>query len=167
VIYPIEVFFFQPEIIDKASVLYLPHAIRIISFFLIGFSSVIPIFLAQCFTFIFLNDIDFMYSIILSFISVSSVVFGFYCFQSVKKLDLFLIEKNDWKKLILIGFFASIFNAFFSSIYFSNFNFNQFDVMLSLRFIIGDTFGVLVGMIVLIFILKIYQIGKKNEFFKN
>lgn len=162
VVYPIEFFFFQSEIIDKASVLYLPHAIRIIAFFLLGFTSIIPIFLAQCFTFIFLNNIDFIYSTILSFISVSSIVFGFYCFQSIKKIKLFSINKIDWKKLILIGFLASIFNAFFSSIYFSNFNFKQFDVILSLRFVIGDTLGMLVGMMILIFILKINQIGNNK-----
>ena len=53
VVYPIEIFFFQPDITDKASVLYLPNAIRIISFFLLGFSSIAPIFIAQCFTYIF------------------------------------------------------------------------------------------------------------------
>jgi len=158
VVYPIENFFFQPEITDKASVLYLPQAIRIISFFLLGFSSIVPIFIAQIFTYIFLNNIDFIYSIILSIISSSSVVFGFYCFKSIKKFNFNASNKINWRKLILIGFFASIFNSFFSSFYLSSFNFKQFDLILSLRFIVGDTFGVLVGMIIFIFILKIYKV---------
>jgi len=162
-VYPIETFFFESQITDKASVLYLPHAIRIIAFFLLGFSSVTPIFIAQCFTFIVLNNIDFMYSIILSLISTSSIVFGFYCFKSIKKFNFFSINKIDWKKLILIGFLVSIFNSFFSSIYFSNFNFQQFDILLFLRFIVGDTFGVLVGMIIFILILKIIKIWNKHE----
>ena len=38
-------------------------------------------------------------------------------------------NKINWRKLILIGFFASIFNSFFSSIYLSGFNFKQFDLI--------------------------------------
>ena len=128
---------------------------------MLGFSSIAPIFIAQCFTYIFLNNIDFIYSIILSIISLFSVVFDFYCFycfKSIKKFNFNASNKINWRKLILIGFFASIFNSLFSSFYLTSFNFKQFDLILSLRFIVGDTFGVLVGMIIFIIILKIYKV---------
>ena len=54
-IYPIEKYLFPSYLIDKASILYLPHAIRIIAYYVLGFKALIPIFISQCFTFIYLN----------------------------------------------------------------------------------------------------------------
>ena len=164
VIYPVETYFFHSDITDKVSLLYLPHAIRILAFFLLGFVSVLPIFLAQCFTFIVLNNMEFLYSTILSLISTTSIIFGFYFFKSIKTFNFISTNKINWKKLILIGFLASIFNSCVSTIYFSSFNLQIQDVFLILRFIIGDTLGVLFGMLLFIIILKVIKVWKKNEF---
>ena len=58
IIYPLENFLFPSYLIDQASILFLPHFVRVISYFIIGFYSLIPIFLAQCFTFILLNNVN-------------------------------------------------------------------------------------------------------------
>jgi len=159
---------FAKDLVDQASVLYIPHAIRIIAYFLLGMISIIPIFLAQCFTYIFLNGSEVFHSISLSSISVISVIFGFYFFNSLKRKNLILLKKSiDWKKLVLIGFFVSLFNSTISSIYFSYLNNQNLDLILVSRFIIGDTVGIIVGMLIFIMILKISKVWKNYEVFKN
>ena len=159
---------FAKELVDQASILYIPHAIRIIAYFLLGIISIIPIFLAQCFTYIFLNGSDVFHSISLSSISIISIVFGFYCFNSLRGKNFFQFKSSiDWKKIILIGFFASLFNSTISSIYFSYLNNQNLDLILVSRFIIGDTVGIIVGMLIFIMVLKISKVWKNYEVFKN
>ena len=159
---------FAKELVDQASLLYIPHAIRIIAYFLLGIISIIPIFLAQCFTYIFLNGSDVFHSISLSSISIISIVFGFYCFNSLRGRNFFQLKSSiDWKKIILIGFFASLFNSTISSIYFSYLNNQNLDLILVSRFIIGDTVGIIVGMLIFIMILKFSKVWKNYEIFKN
>ena len=159
---------FAKELVDQASILYIPHAIRIIAYFLLGIISIIPIFLAQCFTYIFLNGSDVFHSISLSSISVISIVFGFYCFNFLRNRNFFQLKSSiDWKKIILIGFFASLFNSTISSIYFSYLNNENLDLILISRFIIGDTVGIIVGMFIFILILKLIKVWKNYEAFKN
>ena len=159
---------FAKELVDQASILYIPHAIRILAYFLLGIISIIPIFLAQCFTYIFLSGSDVFHSISLSSISIISIVFGFYCFNFLRGKNFFPLKSSiDWKKIILIGFFASLFNSTISSIYFSHLNNQNLDLILVSRFIIGDTVGIIVGMLIFIMILKISKVWKNYEVFKN
>ena len=159
---------FAKELVDQASILYIPHAIRIIAYFLLGIISIIPIFIAQCFTYIFLNGSDVFHSVSLSSISILSIVFGFYCFNYLRSKIFFQLKSSiDWKKIILIGFFASLFNSSISSIYFSYLNNEIIDLILVSRFIVGDTVGIIVGMFIFILILKVSEIWKNNEVFKN
>ena len=121
-IYPLENFLFPSYLIDQASILFLPHFVRVISYFIIGFSSLIPIFLAQCFTFILLNNVNILDTIILSFSSTLSLYLGFKLFNVFKENISFKLDKIiDWKKIILIGILASVFNSLMGSIYFFNF----------------------------------------------
>ena len=158
---------FAKELVDQASLLYIPHAIRVLSYYVLGILSIIPIFLAQCFTYIFLNSSDVLHSATLSFISIISIVFGFLCFNSFKKKNFINNKSIDWKKIILIGFLTSLFNSCLSSSYFSYLNNENYDFILVSRFIIGDTIGVIVGMLIFILILKVNKLWKSYEFFKN
>ena len=159
---------FAKELVDQASILYIPHAIRIIAYYLLGIISIIPIFLAQCVTYIFLNGSDVLHSISLSFISILSIVFGFYFFNSLRSKNFIKLKNSiDWKKIILIGFFVSLFNSFLSSLYFSYLNNENLDLILVSRFIIGDTIGIIVGMLIFILILKVNKFWRSYEFFKN
>ena len=158
---------FAKELVDQASILYIPHAIRIIAYFLLGIISIIPIFLAQCFTYIFLNGSDVFHSVSLSSVSILSIVFGFYCFNYLRGNFFQRISSIDWKKIILIGFLASLFNSTLSSIYFSYLNNENIDLILVSRFIIGDTVGIIVGMFIFILILKVIKTWKNYEVFKN
>ena len=154
-IYPVESFFFPSSFIDQASILYLPHCIRIIAYFLFGKITLIPIFLSQCFTFIIFNDSLILDSVILSSISSLSIVFGFEILNFYKKNNYFKFNQIiDWKKIVLIGFVASISNSFFSSTYFSYKYKTDINFELITRYILGDSLGLIVGMFIFIFLIK-------------
>jgi len=156
-IYPIENILFPSYFIDQASLLYLPHCARIIMYFILGKIIIIPIFLSQCFTFIIFNNANINESLILSLISSLSIIFGFELFNFYKKNIYYQINKIiDWKKILLIGFFASISNSFFSTFYFYYTGGIDFNVNLMIRYIIGDTLGLFFGMLVFIFLIKFF-----------
>ena len=57
-ILPFEILIFSQETIDYASLLYLPHAVRIIAYYVLGPIVLIPIFLSQCFTYLVFNNAE-------------------------------------------------------------------------------------------------------------
>ena len=167
VIYPIEQVFFSYEVLQLASVLYLPHCIRVLSYYILGFYSIIPIFLSQMFTYIYFNDADITISASLSFISTCSIVIGFKIFYLVfEKSRLKFKEIVDWKIIIMLGSSISIFNSFLSSIYFS-INSSYFDLSVIFRFILGDILGMIFGMFIFIFLIKLLRSRILNGKFKN
>ena len=162
-IYPLEKMIFPSYLIDQASLLYIPHAVRIISYYVYGSLVLIPVFLSQCFTYIFLNNEPIIHSLILSLISTFSIFLGFELFNLFnKKISFKLDNIIDWKKIILIGSFVSIFNSSLSSFYLINSKNITFDFVLNVRFLIGDIFGLVFGMIIFIFIIKLYISWPKN-----
>ena len=168
-IYPIEKYLFPSYLIDKASILYLPHAIRIIAYYVLGFKALIPIFISQCFTFIYLNNGDVIETIILSASSTFTIYLGFQFFKHFKNQASFnLDEIVDWKKIILIGTMVSIINSTVGSLYFFTFDSKiDIDLILNLRFIMGDIFGLLFGMFLFIFILKFSGLWMTNVKYKS
>ena len=168
-IYPIEKYLFPSYLIDKASILYLPHAVRIIAYYVLGFKALIPIFISQCFTFIYLNNGDIIETIILSASSTFTIYLGFQFFKHFKNQVLFnLDEIVDWKKIILIGTMVSIINSTVGSLYFFTFDSKiDIDLILNLRFIMGDIFGLLFGMFLFILVLKFSGLWIRNVKYKS
>ena len=166
-IYPIESFLLPLSFIDQASFFYLPHSIRIIAYFIFGKIIIIPIFLSQCFTYIIINDGDIYDSLFLSTISSLSILLGFELFKYFRKNNLYQINKFiDWKQILLIGFFSSLSNSSFSSVYFFynrgiDFNFN-----LMIRYLMGDCFGLFFGMLFFIFLIKFFGLYLNNAISK-
>ena len=62
IILPLEIFIFSQETIEYASLLYLPHAVRIIAYYVLGPIVLIPIFLSQCFTYLVFNNAELIFS---------------------------------------------------------------------------------------------------------
>ena len=121
-LYPIESSIFSEEIVGHASLLYLPHAIRIVAYYVIGPIALLPIFLSQCFTNLLFNEASLTETVNLSFISTSAIFLGFCLYGFIKKGNLFNINASvDWKKIIIVGFLVSIFNSTLSSIYINYF----------------------------------------------
>ena len=168
-IYPIEKYLFPSYLIDKASILYLPHAVRIIAYYVLGFRALIPIFISQCFTFIYLNNGDVIETIILSATSTFTIYLGFQFFRHFKNQASYnLDEIVDWKKIILIGTMVSIINSTVGSLYFFTFDSKiDIDLILNLRFIMGDIFGLLFGMFLFILVLKFSGLWIRNVKYKS
>ena len=166
-LYPIEnyIFFVEEEIVEHASLLYLPHAIRIIAYYVIGPIALFPIFLSQCFTNLLFNDAGLTETINLSFISTFAILAGFLLYGFIKKGNLFNINATvDWKKIIIVGFLVSIFNSTFSSFYINYFEYSagEFHMYLNFKYLTGDMIGLVLGMFVFIMVLHIFKYWIRN-----
>ena len=166
-LYPIEknIFSAEDEIVEHASILYLPHAIRIIAYYVLGPIALLPIFLSQCFTNLLFNDAGLTETINLSFISTFAIFAGFYLYGLIKQGNLFNInDAVDWKKIIIVGFLVSIFNSTLSSLYINYFEHSadKFHVYLNFRYLTGDTLGLVLGMFVFIMVLHIFKYWLRN-----
>ena len=164
VILPLEIFIFSQETIEYASLVYLPHAIRIIAYYVLGPIVLIPIFLSQCLTYLVFNNAELINTVYLSSLSTLSIFLGFRLYELVKKRNMFNIDKTvDWKKIIIVGFLVSIFNSTLSSLFVSlNTNYNYFYETLNFTYLVGDVLGLVFGMFLFIFCLKIYKYWGKD-----
>ena len=164
IIYPVEAYVFLPKNVEHASYLYLPHAVRIIAYYVLGPIALIPIFLSQCFTFILFNNGELFNTVYLSTISTLSIYFGFILYELIKKDNLLNIQNAvDWKKIIIIGFLVSVFNSTFSTIYLNlEKSDNYFYETLNFTYLIGDVLGLVFGMILFILCLKLYGGWRSN-----
>ena len=157
-ILPLEIFIFSQETIKYASLLYLPHAVRIIAYYILGPIVLIPIFLSQCFTYLLFNNAELMNTVYLSCLSTSSIFLGFKLYELVKYKNLFNINKTvDWKKIIIVGFLVSIFNSTLSSLYISLDTSYNYYKNINFTFLIGDVLGLVFGMFLFIFCVALYK----------
>jgi len=169
IVYPAEVYIFTEEVVEHASYLYLPHAVRIIAYYVLGPIALIPIFLSQCFTFILFNNGELFNTVYLSAISTVSIYFGFISYEIIKKDNLFNINKTvDWKKIIIIGFLVSVFNSTLTTLYLNlKKGHDYFYETLNFTYLIGDVLGLVFGMILFILSLKFYGRWSSNFGIKN
>ena len=163
-ILPLEIFIFSQETIEYASLLYLPHAVRIIAYYVLGPIVLIPIFLSQCFTYLLFNNAELMNTVYLSCLSTLSIFLGFRLYELVRKRNIFNIDNTvDWKKIIIVGFLVSIFNSTLSSLFISlNTSYNYFYESLNFTYLTGDVLGLVFGMFLFISCLKIYNSWGKD-----
>jgi hypothetical protein len=162
---PLEVLIISPDIINHASFLYLPHAVRIISYYILGPIALIPIFLSQCFTFIFINNAEFINTILLSSISTLSLYLGFRFYDLIKNDNIFNISIFvDWKKIIIIGILVSLFNSTLSSFYLKvTLDPNHFHEIFNLTYLVGDIMGLVFGMFIFILTIKFFSRWRSNN----
>ena len=164
---PIEIFIFSEETTDHAhaSLIYLPHAVRIIAYYVFGPIALLPIFLSQCFTNLLFNDAGLTKTINLSFISTFAIFAGFYLYGLIKQGNLFNINATvDWKKIIIVGFLVSIFNSTLSSLYINYFehSLSDFHVYLNLKYLTGDILGLVLGMLIFMVMLHCFKHWIRN-----
>ena len=166
-LYPIENYIFsaEDEIVEHASLLYLPHAIRIIAYYVIGPIALLPIFLSQCFTNLLFNNAGLTETVNLSFLSTFAIFAGFYLYGLIKQGNLFNINATvDWKKIIIVGFLVSIFNSTLSSLYINYFEHSagKFHVYLNFKYLTGDMIGLVLGMFMFIILLSLFKYCSRN-----
>ena len=164
IILPLEIFIFSQETIEYASLLYLPHAVRIIAYYVLGPIVLIPIFLSQCFTYLVFNNAELMNTVYLSGLSTLSIFLGFRLYELIRKRNIFNIDKTvDWKKIIIVGFLVSIFNSTLSSIFISlNTSYNYFYESLNFTYLVGDLLGLVFGMFLFILFIRFYRSWGKD-----
>ena len=163
-ILPLEIFIFSQETIEYASLLYLPHAVRIIAYYVLGPIALIPIFLSQCVTYLVFNNAELMNTVYLSGLSTLSIFLGFRLYELIRKRNIFNIDKTvDWKKIIIVGFLVSIFNSTLSSLFISlNTSYNYFYETLNFTYLVGDVLGLVFGMFLFIFCIKFFNSWRKD-----
>ena len=155
IILPVETNF--NEFVGIVSLVYLPHAVRIISFFVIGSIAFIPIFIAEFLChLIFVNQI-LTDALIRPFLSCMSVLI---IFQALKffdfNLNIYDEKYFNWKVILFVGFCSSLINSTFNFIYHVNFKNVAFDVSIIYSYVVGDTLGVFFGMLVITLLIKLY-----------
>ena len=155
IILPIESNF--NEFAKIVSLVYLPHAVRIISFFVIGSIAFIPIYIAELLChMIFVNQI-LADALIRPFLSCMSV---FTIFQVLKNFNfnLNIYDKKyfNWKIILFVGFCSSLLNSIFNFIYHVNFKKVDIDISIIYSYVIGDTLGVFFGMLMVTILIKLY-----------
>jgi hypothetical protein len=143
-----------------ASLLFLPHAVRVIAAWLLGPKAILALFPASLISInIYEPIIDRELSFyIYSLFSSASAVIAFELLK-LMKMDIYPNgEKiSSWRNVLFAGFLASLFNAL-SSVYFREVVLNNEELFeLIFRFIIGDVLGLLVSMFVLMLLFRYYR----------
>ena len=150
VIYPIEKEFFNMNSIKYVSLLFLPHGIKIIAFFLYRELSIIPLFLAP-----FIYGLTFPINIGHFFgclVGLISIIIGFFiCSYLLKPITIKNSKLPIWRQLIVAIIISCLINAMLqsaiASIYFKDYNLN-------ILFLFGDLFGSLSIVCILMFFRK-------------
>ena len=144
-IYPIEKFITNSPAIDYVSILYLPHGVKIILFFIYRYISIFPIFLA---TYLYGFTLDFsIIHLIGSFIGIFAIFVSLHlCNFLLKNINIYSRKFLLWRLLIVVTFFSALLNSVLQSMLIS-FTFKAFN--LNLLFLFGD----IMGSIVIIFFI--------------
>jgi len=142
-----------------ASLIFLPHGIRVMSIVLLGQRALIPLFAVSVLTGLFLYNLE--NAIILSLLSI----FSLYVTLKMSRIhSLGMDVKNiTLKNIIFISALSSILSSFLNSIY-KYFNNSDFDSFLSilLTHTLGDILGAIVCFYVLGFMYKLFFVKKIN-----
>ena len=143
-----------------ASLLFLPHAVRVIAAWLLGPKAILALFPASLISInIYEPIIDRELSFyIYSLFSSASAVIAFELLK-LMKMDIYPTgeKMSSWRNVLFAGFLASLFNAL-SSIYFRQVVINKEELFeLIFRFVIGDVLGLLVSMFVLMILFRYYR----------
>lgn len=146
-----------------ASFLFLPHAVRVLSAWLLGPKSLLAMIPAGVAVSLMgdatpAQGYDLMLQVILATFAASSAVIAFelmkFCRIDVYPKDTGLIS---WRTVLFGGVLASIINSLGSSWLKSGF-FESNELMeVIIRFILGDTLGLLLGMLTLTLILRRFR----------
>jgi len=154
------------EIGSLASLLFLPHAVRVLSVWLLGPKAFFALFTASIFA-------NYLYGIYqydtVTFIlvplwgSISAVL----AFEFLRIMNMDVYPKSmasiNWRSLVFAGCLASFFNSI-GGTYLKSEGLSVPEVFeLLLRYLIGDIGGLLFCMFVLMLILRYHRIKKQTE----
>ena len=163
IILPLEKTYFG-ELTKYASLLFLPHAVRVIAAWLLGPKAILALFPAALISINIYQPIidrDFSFYIYILFSSASAII----AFELLKfvKMDIYPRGErmSSWRNVLFAGFLASIFNSLASAFFTEVIPEVNKLFELIVRFIIGDVLGLLVSMFVLMTIFRYHYVLQK------
>jgi hypothetical protein len=142
---------FAPQMTAYASMLFLPHGVRVLSAWLLGWKSIPIIILATLFAH-WLNFGASGFSVGGIVGAMSGVICAVFSFWALAKVGMDFRISNakvaSWKDVFLAGCFASVLNTFGMGLAF------QHNVITLSGYFIGDVTGMLACMFILMLIFK-------------
>jgi hypothetical protein len=159
IILPLEKTYFG-NLTEYASLLFLPHAVRVIAAWLLGPKAILALFPASVISLHFYEPISAQglgYYLYILFSSASAIIA--FEFLKLMKIDIYPRGErmSSWRNVLFAGFLASFFNSL-GGVYFIE-AIPDTDALFELiyRFIIGDVLGLLVSMFVLMILFRYYR----------
>lgn len=145
---------------EYASLVFLPHGVRVLSIWLLRERAIVPLFIAHLFTYLI-----FVWVGNSSIENIALVLVGTFCVPLAIQLlrwtglEAFLASPNviQWRAIVLVGFLASIINSIGNSLVLSPTIEPSLHLITALTYIVGDTIGVIVVLLALLFLFRLYR----------
>jgi len=159
--------YFLPELTLFAALVFPVHGIRVISAWLFGWYSVIYLFVSNIFVFFLLSrNEENLYGLlsvqsVMAWVLVSVICIFTFDLLRVSGIDtktaIGKINKDAWKLIVLVGFISSVFNSLGHNLIFTSNILPENSLRLIFAFLIGDTTGTVVCLLMLIYIFKLFN----------
>ena len=159
--------YFLPELTLFAALVFPVHGIRVISAWLFGWYSVIYLFVSNIFVFFLLSkNEENLYGLlsvqsVMAWVLVSVICIFTFDLLRVSGIDtktaIGKINKDAWKLIVLVGFISSVFNSLGHNLIFTSNILPENSLRLIFAFLIGDTTGTVVCLLMLIYMFKLFN----------
>lgn len=156
IIFPLELSIFGSST-GIASILFLPHAVRVLAAWLLGPKVLFALIPAEVIAHS-IWGLDFSYpnSLLIPVFSAMSAVVGF---EALRMIGYNVYPNSyslpNWKGVILAGIIASLFNSFTGAYLKGELIEPGYLMLIIIRYIVGDISGLIISMIMLVFIMRI------------
>lgn len=153
--------FALPEFSIFPCLVFIPHGVRVIFAWLYGWRSFIPLFIAHFVVgYWFFQPANLEILHYLGAALVGSLA-GILACELLRIADFRVFAEEapemNWRKLIIIGFIASIINSIGNTIIYQSFISAEHHLETILGYLIGDTMGVIVTLFLAMFTLRLYR----------
>ena len=159
--------YFLPELTLFAALVFPVHGIRVISAWLFGWYSVIYLFVSNIFVvFLLSRNEENLYGLlsvqsVMAWVLVSVICIFTFDLLRVSGVDtktaIGKINKDAWKLIVLVGFISSVFNSLGHNLIFTSNILPENSLRLIFAFLIGDTTGTVVCLLMLIYMFKLFN----------
>jgi hypothetical protein len=148
-----------PDMVQFASLMYLPHAVRVLAVSILGPIAFLALFPAMLLVIYFENqfsvDIAHKQSILTAAVGAGCSVLAYYIVRFFSRSELpFGIRLQSWRPVFLIGVIASLLNSIGMAFVFREFFDPNLFPQLILRYFVGDIFGLAAGSLFLLVCLR-------------
>ena len=150
-----------PDVAPFASLAFLPHGVRVIATWLYREKALIPLLLAHLILYrLFYWHGDSAASNMVAVLSGTFCCSLAYQLFDFSRIDISLdnVDISHWRSLIFMGFVASIFNTSGNMLALGHAMGNELHLSVIMTFIIGDTLGVLICLLILMLGFRLYRL---------